>query len=300
MKHSLLASALMVMTGAVIAQADTLYLNNGASVDGIVSERADGLYQVRIGERTVVYRPTEVRSIEPNDKDGTFDREAAAARWEAARKELQEETGLNAEQRARVDELLAQLGQEGAARIRARETLVELSRDIPVLQYLKVLSGESSPTLKPWLLEAMMLIAPQETLPLVRDALDDPYWSTRVKIIELLSEAGDKASIPQIARGLADNQIEVRIAAVYGLARLGAKESTPALIESLAHADLRMTNASRDALRALWRNELDEQRLTTVDEWNAFYAQHSESIAAPIQLAALEPLVDPEYQVSLE
>jgi len=285
---------------AATAGADTLYLNTGVSIDGIVTERSDGLYEVRIGDRTVVYRPSEVRSVERNDRTGTFDREAAEARWEAQRRELEERTGLNVEQRRRVDALLAQLRRDGAARVRARDQIVALADEINVQRYLEVLLGESAPTLKPWLLDALFIIAPQQTLPVLREHLKDNHYATRVKAIELLGDAGDRASAGQIARGLADAKIEVRLAAAVGLAQINAREATPALIESMKHADIRVSNSSRDALNALWHDRLGGERLTTVDEWNDFYRRHGSDIASPIRLASLEPLIQPEYELVIE
>jgi len=296
--QGLLCATLIGFSAA--AWADTIHLNTGVSVDGIVTERPDGLYELRVGERTVIYRPSEVRSIERNERTGIMDREEAKARWDAMRKELEEKTGLNVEQRNRVDAILSELRRDGAARVRAREQLVDLSTEINVHQYLTTLLGESTPTLMPWLLEALVIIEPRQTLPILRDHLDHPHYGVRLKVIELLADAGDAASTPQIARGLADDKLEVRIATAYSLARLQARETTPALIESMKHADLRMSNASRDALHAMWQSELDGERKTTVDEWTAFFRSHSSKVNGPIQLAALKPLVLPEYELVLE
>jgi len=82
--------------------------------------------------------------------------------------------------------------------------------------------------------------------------------------------------------------------AAYALANLGAKQASPALIDGLKHPDLRVNNASREALQALWKNEVGDQKLTTPEEWTAFWQAHAGTVSSVIETSALTPLVDPE------
>jgi hypothetical protein len=82
--------------------------------------------------------------------------------------------------------------------------------------------------------------------------------------------------------------------AAYALANLGAKQASPALIDGLKHPDLRVNNASRESLQALWKDELGDQKPGTTEEWTAFWQAHAGSVSSPIETSALTPLADPE------
>jgi hypothetical protein len=88
----------------------------------------------------------------------------------------------------------------------------------------------------------------------------------------------------------------VQIGAIYALAKLGVREATPALIDLLPHLDLRVSNASKEALQALWADALPDPRPSTVDEWKAFWNSREKS-GTPIELAALESLTDPTEEI---
>ena len=134
-----------VLCVAALAAADTVYLNNGVRFDG-----------VEAGERTLVYRPSEIARIEENDKTGGFDREAARARWERRDAELTALTGLTAEERETVEALMYRLQRsDPAERKSVRDKLVKLQEEMPVFKFLAWRMPGVSHRLSPWVLEAM-------------------------------------------------------------------------------------------------------------------------------------------------
>lgn len=284
------AAAMLPLCG--VASADTLYLTSGATVDGRVTSKGDGLYEVKIGEDIVVfYRADEVERMEENNRTGIPDPAEEEARWAKLEAELEQKTGLTAEQRQEVEPLLAELTREGGDRIEARKRLVALQEKFDVYKYLDFMLTEATPLLSMALLDAMYAINTPKTIEVLPQYLEHAYAGLRQQAISLLARAGATGSVPAIARGLADHELEVKIEAAYALGSLNARNATPALIELLAHPDLRVSNASRDALHLLWKNEVGEKRLATVDEWKEVWAKSEDARGDSIQLAKLQPLV---------
>ena len=287
--------ALLIVAGSPTA-ADTFHMTNGVSFDGVVlQENPDGTMKVQAGSNVLVYRKIEIEQVEKNDKTGKFDKEAALAEWAKEDAALTEATGLNAAQRAQVKALLFKLMRgEDTERLGARERLVALQGDMDVFRYLAYELPGMAYTAFPYVLDAMFIIDPGRTLPHLRESVINHAPAARAKAIELLGKARDLTSLLLVARGLVDPGEEVRIMAAYALANLGAKQASPALIDGLKHPDLRVNNASRESLQALWKDELGDQKLATIEEWTAFWQAHAGSVSSPIETSALTPLVDPE------
>ncbi len=284
---------------ASVSGADTIYLKNGVFFDGIITVQADGTYRVQAGPRTLIYRESEIDRIEKNDRTGRPDKEAMKARWLERDNELTRLTGLSTEQRKQVDALLSKLVRaEGGDIVSIRERFVALQSEMDVFRYLEFLLQDMSYILMPRVLEIICYLDAGRAPKILRVAAEHPYYGTREKALEWLGRLQDRASIPLIARGLLDGMPEVRIAAAYALANSGGIEATPVLIESLKHFDMRVANASREALDALWQSKYGTQKPRTVDEWKEFWAAHANSIAAaPIFPDNLKPLIDSDLEL---
>ncbi len=293
--------ALATLLGAPVALSDTVYLKNGVRFDGVVMQRPDGNYQVKAGRRTLVYRPSEVESIEKNEKTGEFDREAAVARWEERNAELTELTGLTAEQRTTVEDLMYRLQRSDPAERKAvRDKLISLQQEMDVFKFLAWRMPGVSHRLSPWVLEAMFYVEPGRALRHLREQATHTYYGTRAKSLELLGRLGDSESVQLMARGLLDHAQDVQIMAAYALANARARQATPALIETLKNPDLRVSNASREALQALWAEQVDANAPPrTVDEWQAVWAANAGGWEA-VALNGLQPLIDPEHEFQNE
>lgn len=285
----------------IAVHSDTVYLNNGVSFDAVVTERSDGLYSIDAGGRKLIYRPDEITRIEPNDRTGALDTNAIKASWAKQDAELTQLTGLTAEQRRKLDPLIYALQSDSPAeRKSVRETLMGMQEEMDVFRYLAYRQPSLSHRLAPWVLEAMFFLDPRRVLDPLRENTQHRDFNTRAKAIELLGRMRDIESAQLIARGLVDIKFEVRIMAAYALANMGAKNATPALIQSLTHPDLRVSNAAREALQALWNAITGNAKPQTVDEWNAIWTAQQSLIGEGINLAALEPLIQPEEEFQNE
>jgi hypothetical protein len=274
--------------------ADTLYLQGGITVDGVVKVRPDGVYEVNTAGRTVFYRPEEVERHETNDKTGHLDMDAVKAGVQARLAELERETGLTAEQRARVNDFLNRLESGTAStRLDARDRLVAMNQEISIVRYLKTLFDQ---LITPSLLEAIYYVSPSECVPELERGVMHSNYLCRAKAIDLLALMVHRPSAPLVARGLADHKLEVKLSAAYALAKLGERAASPALVELKGQPDVKLANASQEALQALWASELPQGGAVpkTVSEWNAFL--EGRSIDGAFGLASLEPLIMPEEE----
>lgn len=294
-QHAMLAVALL----AASAGADTVYLKNGVEFDGVVTPIPDNpdLVKVTAGDRSLTYRAEEIDRVEKNDKTGKVSKEEILARWEEQNRLLTEETGLTAEQRSLVMGLMFELKTDNVSkRVAVREKLIGLQKEFDAYSFLaKQLPGVSI-LIAPNLLEALAYMDSSRALELLQGAALNNYFGTRVMAIELLGRLGHAGSKDLIVRGLADHKQEVQISAVYVLAGMGAREVTPALISLLPSPDERVSNASREALQALWANALTDPKPGTVDEWTAFWNAQEKS-GTPVQLADLASLSNPDEEI---
>lgn len=284
-----------VLLAVTSAEADSLYLNSGVRVDGKVSVLPNGLYQVTAGSRTVVYRPGEVDRHEENSRTGVIDRQQAMRRFEARDEELTRLTGLDVNQRRRVEALAYRLQREDE-RPRARNELVALQQEMDVFRFLAFLQPTVSHRLAPWVLEAMAAIDPNRAVPYLRKNVAHVYYDTRVVAIDFLGKIRDRPSTANLARGLVDHSPEVQFVTAYAMANLGARQATPALIELLANPDPRVRNASAEALEALWDAETDHEVHKTQAQWQQFWQSRAGSIQGAIHLAGLTPLIPAERE----
>lgn len=295
MRKLLAVACIVAGTGA--AAADTVWLHTGVKFDGVVTERPDGSYQVRAGERLMVFRKDEIAQVERNDRTGALDLDAVRARWAERDAELTAKTGLNAEQRRMVEAALWDLqNDEDGTRIRARNDLLRMHGQFDVFKYLAFQFPQVSHRLSPHVLETLVLLDAGRGRGVAREAITHVYQGTRAMAIELLARLNDTEYAPEIARGLVDHSLDVRIAAAYTLGALGAKAATPVLIGSLTHPDLRVNNAARDALNTLWRAETGGERLVTPDEWEKVWSANAARVGTRLASADLKPLIDPELE----
>jgi hypothetical protein len=291
--------ALVAVCGTVMA--DTIYLTTGVQFDGVVTERPDGLLDVKAGDETLIYRKDEVLKIEKNTRTGHLDLNEELAKVQAELAEMEKKTGLTAEQRDRINELIASLSLEPSVRMTARDKLIALQSEMDVFRYLDYLLPSAGHFRAPYILEAMWYINRERALPIIERNVQNNYFGMRERAISLLGEYARQDSIPLIVRGLADDKLEVRIAAAYALAKCNARQATPALIDSLRHPDLRVASASKEALEAIWASETAASGTPkSADEWSEFWGIHGATIGTRFRLAELQPLVTAEEEFQNE
>ena len=298
----LLALATVVVAAGVWA--DTIHLTNGVEFDGVVTPMSDGkTYKVQAADRVLMFRPEEIATIEKNNRTGYLNIEEEKAKYDAENKRLTELTGLNEEQRNRIEALLGKLKSEEPAQLAAvRDQLRTLQQEMDVFKYLEYFQPQFSHLLCVNVLETLYYLDPERSRSALRENAFAPYYWARAKALELLGRLRDTGSADLIERGLKDHIPEVQYTAAYVCAAIGAKETTPALIERLASADPRVANAAKEALAALWSQEIGQNPApATPEEWTAFWNERAASVkAVPVTLAALEPLIQPEQEYQNE
>ncbi|MBI1318404.1 MAG: hypothetical protein GC168_05550 [Candidatus Hydrogenedens sp.] len=284
--------AAVAAAAAFPASADTIYLNNGVEIDGIVKDRGDGIFEVEAGGRKVIYRASEVGSIEKNDKTGKLDMEEVRRQVAAQKQALEEETGLTEQQRDRVDELITGLrGADGGQRGKIQDTLVQLQADWGIAKYVNYLFQVSY---NASLLEAAVWVSPGDAMPYLRAGVEHPNGEVRAKAIELLGRLGDRDSASLIARGLVDHIFDVKLSAIYALSEMNIRKATPAMIDMLTQPDVKLANAAREGLALMWKAELGDTPPDSATGWKEFWEAHR--VADAIALEGLEPLVTPDLE----
>lgn len=277
---------------------DTFYLKNGIVFDGqVVKEDSSGVLTIKVGSNILNYRKDEIEKIEKNDRTGEVKIEDYLKEWEEKDKYLTQVTGLNKDQRAQVESILGRLqwGEE-IERAGAKNSLIEISEKINIYPYLLYYLPSLSPTVVPHLLDVMIKINKDKTVEILREKLFDSAPTIRAKAIELLAGIRDLESKETIVRGLVDPDIDVCITAIQAVAYLGLKEITPVLIVNLNHPDLRIVNMSKEALNHIWKKELGEKRVESIEEWKSFWESHKNQVSNPIYKDNLTPLVDKDFQ----
>jgi len=286
-----LTIAAMLATG-IAAVADTVVLNTGVRVHGEVTKKPDGTIVIDTGRSTVAYPASAVKSHEENDRMGKKTWEERRRNFEAREAKKTEQTGLTTVQRQTIRNALLDLrGADPALRSAALEKLKTLQREMDVFGYL---NKRFAPNMVAFSLEVLHMLDPKRAVPVAREHIDSPKYFTRAKAIELLGRARDTSSIPGIARGLADHSYEVRVQAAFALGAIQAASATPALIASLEDVDPRVQAAAEQALEAIWPSAVKEGATMTVQDWQQAWEQQRSGVSGAIQLAALEPLADPE------
>jgi hypothetical protein len=297
----IVAAALAIPLGV---WADTILLKDGVQFDGVVTPMPDGkTYKIQAGDNILFYRTEEIASMEKNNRDGHVNLEEEKAKWEAEDKRLTELTGLNAQQRELAEALMGKLKATDAAELSViREQFKNLQAQMDVFKYLEYFQPQLSHLLCVNVLETLYFLDPARSRTTLRENACAPYFWARAKALELLGWLRDSGSSDLIARGLKDFKPEVRYVAAYALANVKAREATPALIESLSDTDLRVTNATKEALAALWADVLGQDFVPETQEaWSAFWTEQAKNLkGAPVTLEALEPLIPPEKEFQNE
>ncbi len=271
------------------AEADTLYLKNGTSRDGKVSQPNDNAVVLDVGGTKTTYLISDVERIERNDKVGdAHSPDPAAIQHEM---ELQRITGLTARQRQEIEALLEPLKSEDAtARKRAAQRLIEKGKEVNILPFLEYsLDGLSELFTGP-VLEVMLALNPTKTWPLVRRAAHDRNQAIRATAIHMLAAQGKK-ELALVARGLVDPEPIVIIAAAEVVLQVADPRVTPALIPHLESSNPRVRNACLSALIGIWSADPAARELTTFAQWRDYWATQAPNVKNAFSPGSMEPLI---------
>lgn len=274
--------------------ADTVYLKNGVQVDGVVVSESSDHVRLRIGNRESVFRGSEILRIEKNEKKGGLDLEKLKVEAAEKEKEMQEKTGLTAQERVRVSQLLGRMtSQNEDERVRGKNELLAMGKEADLFRYFEVWLPSMLPRFIPGVLEILCELNPRRARPLLLSQVEHPDALTRAAAIRLLGEIGDTGSADIIARGLVDPSAQVRVAAAYALGALRLKEATPLLLAAWNDPELRVQKTCRESLKWIWSTQENPVEYDNIADWEAFWMSKAGSVSSKYDIAKLKPLVEP-------
>ncbi len=281
--------ALLTMT----VWSDTLYMRSGVQVHGVVLREEGNRLVVRTGGRVVRLPRDSVMKIEENNKDGSFDQEAARKALEEREKQLLEETGLTREQRQEIDALIRHLADpDPVVQGDARRRLTTMAAEKEVFEYIQNQISSWLPVHIAHILDILASAGGMHAGDTLLEHATHPDPTVRGMSIELLGIIQHKNALETMLRGLLDHEPTVRMAACAALAAIGAREATPLLIDNLQYADPGVNNYAGEALAVIWKDNDTATTLKTAEEWLQFWNAHQESVPRTIDLESLKPLVD--------
>ncbi len=294
--HFRLAMALVAVLSARETVADTVLMKNQVSYDGQVIGRNDGLIRMRVGDRELALPAADVAAMESNNNPGQVFNYNDIGRLETEHdRNLTEKSGLEARQRAVVDEQLQAFFSEDERAIKnARQELLRMARSNNPYHYLEMRRREVIPTKLPPLLEVMFELNPEGMRETLEQAAFSPDEKVRAASLRCLGKLRDRTSLELMKRGMAEDASEIRIAAIHGAEAFGAREATPMLLQALMAGDPRVQNAARSALSTLW-SQPGQPPLVFPQQsaWREWWNSKAQSVAGAWDPGAVEPLVAP-------
>ncbi|MCC6489262.1 MAG: hypothetical protein IT364_17305 [Candidatus Hydrogenedentes bacterium] len=293
MRQPIAACSVMFLLGlgSLAASGDTVYLTDGSTLDGVVSQPNENCFVVASGSGSLMFEASRIQRVEKNDKKGAYDLGKVnpwAVKYE---EDMKKRTGLTAAQREEVVLIIDKFASADAnERQAAIKKLAAMEKQLPIFTFLVATIDSYGARTLPGVLEVLMTIDRGKAIPIVRDCATNPVARNRAAALQIMGAARDVASVDTIARGLVDEDVSVRVAAAGALAIANNRRATPALIDNLANLDKRVVNACGAALTKLWSEENAEVKFATAGEWSTFWEGRSSTVPEPIATAKLEPL----------
>ncbi|MFP4171902.1 MAG: HEAT repeat domain-containing protein [Candidatus Hydrogenedentota bacterium] len=270
------------------ATADTIHLQSGASLDGKLEELNQHAVALVTPNGRMVFQRNTIERIEENDRQGDTGEASPNPMAKLHEERLDRITGLNAEQRARVRQLIEPLRLADSPRRKAAvRALVAYGAENPIYDFIEYNLKFMSQRFAPDLLTVLVALDEERAQPLVRARVEDVFTQVRERAIELLAQTEGKGAVRLIARGAIDYHADVRMRALSALGKLDARRATPVLLHGLNSGDRRVANAARRALEDIWNTEHEEDT-----EWSSFWESRRDSLTNPLQPEELDPLVD--------
>lgn len=263
-RHLKAALLIWLTLGATSVWADTVYLQNGASIDGVVVGERDGVVIVSIGNLgRVTLAAEEVKSIERNSKTGYIQAEGqgtggsgAADPEETAPPQPSAEPAPAPAEGAAPTEPAASGDPAGTAEV-TKELAPERKKEIEEWIHLLTRTDARKRTRG----ERFLLGAGEDALDLLLPIATDPSEWTRAAVYRIFKQNGDVRVVDTVLLGLADDNQWVRKLAWETLARISGKPWTYAWQDS---ATERQRIESRKRWISWWGTEkerLEKERL---------------------------------------
>jgi hypothetical protein len=291
-------AAAIALGFGLAATADTLYLKNGARVNGQVVKNEDGSYGFNVEGRKMMYRASEVISHEKNSLTGSEYRERAQQRKAAREKEALEKSGLTAEQRAEVMRIIRKFRSNDVRVVQKHEKeLIAYGKDVNILRFLEsVLPSLTQSTYPPTLSVYTVLASKSASARALLAAAEHPAAKIRERSIVLMADMNDTKLTKTIVRGLVDPDSKVQLAAINTLGKLRVQAASPALIELLDQKWLRAGNFIQQSLERMWVESNQVPSTGEAGDWKTFWEKHKADVARPVRLSDLTPLIDTDEE----
>ncbi len=302
MVRNLLAIVAVCMIGAAVVAADTVHFHDGTTLDGKVVRVNENSIRLEFGNGSMLIPVSQIAHIEENDRVADFNLNQVHPLAEQRREELRERTGLTAEQRALVRDVMAPLNSEDPMAVAAaRDRLVALNKDMDVFQFLETSLPFLTDRYVPEVMHTLAEMDPERAGPVLQSRTQDVAPRNRGVALELLAATGSSDSVETLVRGLVDYEPEVRVSAARALAVAREMRSTPALLEGLQSPDAHVRQACRAALRTIWSTESGTVDFETHNEWSGFWASRASLVEQPIDPNDLTPLIiPPPWEISTQ
>jgi len=276
------------------AFADTVSFSDGTTLHGRVVWQNENTVRINFEKGSMTVPASQIVHIEENDKVADLDLNHAHPFAEKRREELRERTGLTAEQRSLVREVMAPLNTSNPQAVAAaRKRLIKLNGEMNVFQFLEASLPFLTDRYVPEVMRAMAEMDADRAVTVLQKRTQDVAPKNRAAALELLGKVAGRKHVEKIACGLVDHDNQVRIAAAHGLAIAKDKRSTPALLEGLNNPDPQVRNAYRTALRAIWSTESEMVDFDTPNQWKGFWSSRAATVEQPLDPSNLKPLVVP-------
>jgi hypothetical protein len=281
------------------ATADTLYLKNGARVNGQVVKKEDGSYNFVVEGRKMMYRASEVISHEENSLTGSEYKTRAQERKVEREKKAYQKTGLTAEQRAEIMRIIRLFNSNNVEVVHKHEKeLIALGRKMNILPYLGSILPSLTQSTYPPTLNVFSVLAPKSTTAnALAAAAEHPAAVIRQHAITMMANVNDPKLTKIAIRGLVDPDQNVQLAAVNTVGTLRIQAASPALIELLDRKWMSAGKSIQQSLEMMWAESSQVPSNGKSGDWKEFWDQNKTKVQKPIRLSDLTPLIntDEEY-----
>jgi hypothetical protein len=285
-----ISAAFILAFAASIAGADTVFMKDGATLDGNIVQNDSSLVVVEVGKGRMSIPASDVLRVEKNDKKGT-PTGISIIQAQKHNEDLDQRTGLSAQKRDAVRAAIEPLwSPDEAVRNTARKKLVAMNKDMDIFKYLESYLPYSKGIVVQEIMQTLVDIDPAKAKDVILPFTQSSTPENRAKALEIAGSFKNDDDIETIARGLVDSDNSVRIAAAHAVANAEGKRATPALIESLKNPDPKVQNAAKDALKTLWGGG----NIESAEQWTELWNSKSGEVKNPIDTSSLEPLVSQE------
>jgi len=293
MKHRMLRMALAVCAGCTLAvsqaHADTIYFNDGTSLDGKVTYPNENSVRLGLEGGYMLFQADRVDRVEKNDKVGKYSLHNNVHHLRH-NEIVMETTGLTPDEKAELFDMMKPLRSGDAREVaQAKERLLAVAQQKDIFTFLEHVTTSTTERDMPEIFDVMARIDPERTKGVMLEKVTAEHPTNRAAALKTLARLKDSENIETIAQGIVDHDPQVRQEAAEALAILGDRRATPALLKGIESNDTRVRNASMLALQQLWNEDIGADP----GKWRSHWQRMQSSVSDPVDANTLKPLMKP-------